>query len=59
MTAPTAPSPAPETVLSEREMYRLTLWKWAYAAECAGWAPVQARRLVFARYLRARGKLTS
>ncbi|MDP8922794.1 MAG: hypothetical protein M3O34_07950 [Chloroflexota bacterium] len=44
----------PRPSLTSQDMRRLTLYKWRYALESAGFTAEQARRLMFLRWLHAR-----
>ena len=44
----------PPPSLTSQDMRRLTLYKWRYALESAGFTADQAQRLMFLRWLHAR-----
>ena len=44
----------PPPSLTSQDMRRLTLYKWRYALESAGFTADQANRLMFLRWLHAR-----
>ena len=44
----------PPPSLTSQDMRRLTLYKWRYALESAGFTADQAHRLMFLRWLHAR-----
>ncbi len=46
--------PVPPPSLTSQDMRRLTLYKWRYALESAGFTADQANRLMFLRWLHAR-----
>ena len=46
-----------QPALTADEVRRLTIWKWVYNLEAAGFSPAEARRLVWARWAVRFGKL--
>ena len=48
---------APESLLSSRELYQLTLYKWRYSLEAFGFEPDEVRQLMFMKWLHATGRL--
>ncbi len=46
-----------QPALTAAEVRALTIWKWVYCLESAGFSPAEARRLVWARWAVQRGKL--
>ncbi|MCC6179106.1 MAG: hypothetical protein IT305_27665 [Chloroflexi bacterium] len=42
---------APRALLTAQDMRRLTLFKWRYSLESAGFSPRQAERLLFLKWL--------
>ncbi len=46
-----------QPALSAAEVRALTIYKWTYHLESAGFTPAEARRLVWARWAVQRGKL--
>jgi hypothetical protein len=51
---PTGPA-VPGGYLSADELSRLTLFKWRYSLEALGFSDQQASKLLFLKWLRARG----
>ena len=45
--------------LTPVELYRLTLYKWRYALEAAGFSSDQVRQLMFVKWLNATNRLAS
>ena len=43
--------------LSDRELARLTRWKWVYQIEAHGFSPKQAARILWLRFLVDTGRL--
>ena len=58
---PGVPPPPADTaapaLLTPRERQRLTAYTWRYALAGLGFAPAEARRLAFLRWLRVEGRL--
>lgn len=51
---PYTPRPDPRASLSAPEIRSLTLFKWRYSLESAGFTPDEARRLLFLQWRTAR-----
>lgn len=43
--------------LAAAEIERLTIWKWVYQAEVAGFAPLEARHLAWGKWLVQSGRV--
>ena len=50
---------SPESLLSARELYQLTLYKWRYSLEAFGFDPREVRELMFLKWLYASRRVTS
>jgi len=55
----TSGHPSPTAVLSVEELHQLTLFKWRYALESAGFTGREVQDLAFLGWLRAKGQLES
>jgi CRISPR/Cas system endoribonuclease Cas6 (RAMP superfamily) len=59
-SAPPSTSPTPaqgEGVLSQAELYQLTLYKWRYSFEAFGFEHHQVKELMFLKWLHASRRL--
>ena len=54
-----SPDAAPESLLSPRELYQLTLYKWRYSLEAFGFDAREVRDLMFLKWLYASRRVTS
>ena len=52
-----SPRPAEPEFLSPHELYRLTLYKWRYTLEAAGFTPAEVADLLFLKWLRCTRRL--
>jgi hypothetical protein len=52
-------STSPESLLSARELYQLTLYKWRYSLEAFGFDAREVRDLMFLKWLYASRRVTS
>ncbi len=52
-----APVPADADVLTAHELYRLTLYKWRYSLEAAGFNPREVADLLFLKWLHSTRRL--
>ena len=50
---PAQPSPATDGVLSQQELYQLTLYKWRYSLEAYGFEDHEVKDLMFLKWLHA------
>ena len=55
---PSLENQRPKSILTANDVRKLTLFKWRYSLESAGFTPRQAEHLLFLKWRVARGKVT-
>ncbi len=59
LSAGSAAYATPESLLSARELYQLTLYKWRYSLEAFGFEAREVRHLMFLKWLHASRRVAS